>query len=143
MTYINRVFRVFLILTAISLVFVLIFYFLLYIPLFDTDAILSGILIIGILSFIIPLASDDFKKKSLLKESLHPDWKNIIKNDFAGTHHIDDSNPERIRMRKKEHPLLRWFFLGRRDTYIVSGKDEIIIYGPSTVATQISDKIFQ
>lgn len=142
MTYYNRVLRTLIPLAAITIIAAVVLYFLINSTGLHTDAVISIIFIVIILSFIIPLVSDGYQRKEISAKSAHPHWKTRIKNEFSGTHRFQEKDQETIILEKREHPLLAWFYLGRRNTWISISSSQIIFYGPAETTARITALIF-
>ncbi|MFW6020364.1 MAG: hypothetical protein ACOCPM_07270 [Bacteroidales bacterium] len=142
MTYWARVLKVFIVLSAISLLLVLIFYSGIYQLEIDTQTIISIIAIVFILALTIPVASDGYKRKSIPLSSVHPDWQNIIKQNTAHTHKLFNKAQGLFILVRKEAPFLKWFFLGRRNIYIIVKEDKLLFYGPGEIIDKLLQQIF-
>lgn len=142
MNYFSRVIRTFIVLSLIGLAVVLLFYFTMYHTGFEKNTLISIITIVLILSFSIPLMSDNYKKQSLIRDSLHPEWKSIIQKETESTHRMLERREDLIVLQKRENPLLAWFFLGRRNTWIRLFDKDIVFYGPGELTQKLSAKIF-
>ena len=142
MNYWARVFKILIVLSAISLLLVGVFYFWIYQLELDTQAIISIIAIIVILSLTIPLASDGYKQKSIPISSVHPDWKTIIKKNTEHTHKFVNKAQGLFILVRKEDPLLSWFYLGRRNIWIIVKEDKLIFHGPGETIDKLLQLIF-
>ncbi len=142
MTYYSRVLRTFIPLAVITLIATAVFYFVINSAGLQSDTAISAVLIVIILSFIIPLVSDSYQKKEISAGSVHSNWRSIIRREFLRSHRIIENDQETLLLVKREHPLLSWFYLGRRNTWIITSRSTIALYGPAETTSRIIALIF-
>lgn len=142
MNYWARVLRVFVVLTGICLLLVSVFYSGIYQLEMEMHTILSIIGIILILSLAVPVVSDGYKQKSIPLSSIHPDWKSIIQKQTEHTHKFITKSTDKFLLMRKEDPLLSWFYLGRRNIWIIVKEEKVIFYGPAETTESLFQMIF-
>ena len=142
MKYWNRVLNALIVLVFISAMIVLLFYFSGYEVPLQNNTVISIISIVLILGFILPVASHHYKRKSIQVDSIANNWIEIIKEHTTNSHHFKQVNNDKIILVKKEHFALQWFYLGRRNTWIIKENNELVFYGPEDVTDDLISRIF-
>ncbi len=143
MTYWPRVLRTFSGLLIPGMLLPLVFYYGAYqhSPDITTLASIPGIILL--LSLAIPVANDNYARKIIPAESMHPLWKKIIREATENTHVFEQHTPNHIILIKKEHPALQWFYMGRRNTHIIVHDDMVRFYGPGEVSQNLIENTFR